>query len=788
MSTDLNRDALVVGICQYDDPSLNSEQLKALAMQAEQLAQLLETKGDFKVKRLPCTAEICLDLKERIEIGDLEKAIDQLFNPPNQSVTQTALLFFAGHGLLKETRVSREGFLATSEADNKSVYGVSYQWLAKILCNSPIKQQIVFIEACHSGAFLEAIEEEQKKGCFKSKDICFITSSRAHEEALANGLLTQDLLDILKNQNITTHLLIKELQNKEKQPNRGSQRFQIKTHGKSIALISELKIKKDFFKKTTLMSRISAVFMIVVLVATLTVSVSWLYQQYRIKQEEVAKQLKDMKDIADKLVKDTEELAKHKAGELVKQKQAEFAEAKRKEEEFARLKHEEEKRKLTKIEQQKKDEEEKEQAKLAEAKRKEEERKLAEIEQQKKDEEEKKQAELAEAKRREEELARLKIDEERKLAEIEQQKKAEEEKKQAELAEAKRKEEEKKQAELAEAKRKEEEKKQAELAEAKRKEEELARLKTDEENDILALLKEEVELTNYDNWQKLKTFSGHVTEVYSVAFSPDGKTALSGGEDYTLILWNIATGKKLKTLKGHSYHVHSVAFSPDGKTALSGGGEKDKTLKLWDITSGKELKSFIGHSNAVKTVAFSPDGKTALSGSTDNTIKLWDIASGKELKTISGYGNVHRVEFSPDGKIALSGGNTLTLWDIAMGKPLKTFDWHSGWVTPMAFSPDGKTALLRGGYPDNTSKLWDITTGKELKTFAGDSYSAAFSPDGKTVLLGSYTELKLWNIATGKELKTFTIRGGEAGSLVFSPDGKTALSGGYRKLILWGAP
>jgi len=237
MSIDLNRDALVVGICRYDSLTM-SEELKTLAKQAEQLAQLLETKGDFKVKRLPCTAEMCLHLKERVTSFKLKKSIEELFYPPEQAPTQTALLFFAGHGLMESTRVGNEGFLATSEADNKSVYGVSYQWLAKTLCNSPIKQQIVFIEACHSGAFLEAIKEEKKKSCFKDKDICLITSSRAHEESLANGLLTQDLLDILKNQNMTTDLLIKELNKKEKEPNRGWQRFQIESLGNPITLTS----------------------------------------------------------------------------------------------------------------------------------------------------------------------------------------------------------------------------------------------------------------------------------------------------------------------------------------------------------------------------------------------------------------------------------------------------------------------------------------------------------------------------------------------------------------------
>jgi WD40 repeat protein len=73
----------------------------------------------------------------------------------------------------------------------------------------------------------------------------------------------------------------------------------------------------------------------------------------------------------------------------------------------------------------------------------------------------------------------------------------------------------------------------------------------------------------------------------------------------------------------HGSDVFCVAFSPDGKTLASGSA--DHTIKLWDVASGKVQATFSGHTDQVRSLAFSPDGRTLASGSWDRTIKLWDL-------------------------------------------------------------------------------------------------------------------------------------------------------------------
>jgi len=133
--------------------------------------------------------------------------------------------------------------------------------------------------------------------------------------------------------------------------------------------------------------------------------------------------------------------------------------------------------------------------------------------------------------------------------------------------------------------------------------------------------------------------------INSATFSPDGKTLAVGGRG--IKLWSVATNLETRSLASEAA-IESLAFSPDSKTIASGNG--DYTIKLWDIATGEERPAFTGHTGSVSSVAFSPDGRTLVSGSEDGTIKLWDITKSVEMASIVILRNGDWVMFTPDGR------------------------------------------------------------------------------------------------------------------------------------------
>jgi WD40 repeat protein/DNA-binding SARP family transcriptional activator len=298
----------------------------------------------------------------------------------------------------------------------------------------------------------------------------------------------------------------------------------------------------------------------------------------------------------------------------------------------------------------------------------------------------------------------------------------------------------------------------------------------------------------------------HGAAVLDVAVTPDGRRALSAARDGTLVLWDLVDAAEIQRLRGHSMMVYDVAFTDDGHRALScsgaaspGTSTSNATVKLWDLQTGDALRSFEIPIGVLFQVAVSPNGKTALVSSPAPVVSILDVGSFAQAGVLAGHeGWVPCLEFAPDGRQALSCSvdGTLIVWDLQNREVLHRLAAHGQGLWSIAVSPDGRTALSDSG--DSTGEasmiLWNLETGQKTHTFSRSDQPTgagvggiAYLPDGRSAISCEGDGLLIeWDLETGEEIRRLGTHSSLRTRIVVAPDGRLALTSGMDgTLALW---
>ncbi|UUM21118.1 pentapeptide repeat-containing protein [Mycoavidus sp. SF9855] len=183
----------------------------------------------------------------------------------------------------------------------------------------------------------------------------------------------------------------------------------------------------------------------------------------------------------------------------------------------------------------------------------------------------------------------------------------------------------------------------------------------------------------FGEWPFLKEES----EVYSCAYSPDGKSCAVGRERGKVSVYSTSNWAKIYALEGHTGSVTSAVYSPSGAQIASGSW--DKTVRLWDAHSGALGHTLEGHTGYVTSVVYAPSGSQVASGSDDYTVRLWDVVSGQCRAVIEDFdGGVCSVVWKTtrDGAYLVTGSTDKSVrrWQVKKeGEETKAIlCWSSG--------------------------------------------------------------------------------------------------------------
>jgi len=341
------------------------------------------------------------------------------------------------------------------------------------------------------------------------------------------------------------------------------------------------------------------------------------------------------------------------------------------------------------------------------------------------------------------------------------------------------------------------------------------------------IVQNRVDISDLNTKRKYGSLLGHEDDVTALAFSPDGRFAITAGDDRTVRLWELSTCRCLRTFTTPKHTIDAVYFDPSNLFALSitGGG----LLRLWSIAILCRPKTFrapfqLSHVTSAEEAGRQQSEMERLCDEIRQSVRQKDYTaalewieqakkrggweSARTSLEIEGVGdNIKRhtiresfdsalcthtlrghtdsvmcIAVSLDANLIASAGEdaVIQVWNIAEQKRVADIEGHQDQVRSIALTTDAK--FLISGSRDGSVRIWNIATGQCVRTFGERMMTItkiALNPQGRTVAIADGSGvIILWDVLENVVLARLSCRNGGVNAIRFSRDGHYLAAGG----------